>query len=678
MALKNLKSNLAARDLASDTATDLTFGKGTAYDRPNQGFSLEPFIKGGINLGGTTGINSLTGGFIRGGVLMHSERMLQDGLRFGKFLISGRGITWNAKQLGLQKSNPRIGEPSVGGLLGSPANQRSWNFGVNTLAQVVGQGTGLHIKREGKTPLGGNGYKDEEKFLSNYNGKPTFSGKSKNTNRLLYLYDTNINTDPAQERFKTAMVNIAGTLTEVPFADRHNYSAVPGQTHNKDGSPIETEQKKQSRLGKFAQNVGQKIKAAFTNNSAELYSYEGGPGSTYGIGRTNIYKYSNTNTKQNERYIGPKNIGFFAEDKNDINGIFSVNNILFEKPSKEALDNLNLRDNNIGLGYHEKFSGEKEYTYERYNPKTEKLEHYTVKTKHFDTTGKDGAIRSRLPNYLATLGKIDVDNYNKQRSDDKSYHREERVNLGNPGSKPDENSDTTVDLINALDVFKANGDLNNNAVRDLIRFRIEAVDPYTPTKSNVMVFRAFLDDLNDNFTANYNEFTYNGRGENFYTYNGFNRDISFSFKIAAQSSREMKPLYRKLNYLLSNTAPEYHETSNRMMTPFMRLTIGSYFERLPGVIKNVGITWQKDYPWEICLDGPEGGSTKGLFVLPHVLDVNVTYQPVHDFLPQKSIHSPFIIPHEDSAIAGGIPEREKWNSTKEQPNIRTAIANRGK
>ena len=80
MALRNLKSNLAARDLATSSAENLTYGKGRAYDRPNQGFSNEPFIKGGINLGGTTGLNSLTGGFIRGGALMHLERTVQDPL----------------------------------------------------------------------------------------------------------------------------------------------------------------------------------------------------------------------------------------------------------------------------------------------------------------------------------------------------------------------------------------------------------------------------------------------------------------------------------------------------------------------------------------------------------------------------------------------------------------------
>jgi len=103
MALKNLKSDLAAGDLATSTAEDLTYGKGTAYDRPGQGFSNEPFIKGGINLGGTSQFNAITSGFIRGGVLMHTERLLQDTTRIGKFLISNRGITFLAKQIGLQK-----------------------------------------------------------------------------------------------------------------------------------------------------------------------------------------------------------------------------------------------------------------------------------------------------------------------------------------------------------------------------------------------------------------------------------------------------------------------------------------------------------------------------------------------------------------------------------------------
>ena len=618
MGLKDLKSNLAAGDLATESAENLTYGKGRAYDRPDQGFSDEPFIKGGINLGGDTGFNALTGGFIRGGILKHAERNLEDVARIGKFLITGRGITFLAKQIGLQKTNPKISKPAFPR---SNANHRTYNFGVNTLAQVVGQGTGLHVNRQGLTPFAKDGYKDEDKFLADYK-------QGKNTNKLLYLFDNHI---ASEEAFSSP--------PSVSKIDKFVNKTITKFNNSKSGKLL----------------IGDK--------SSELYSYNGGPGSTYGIGKTDIYKYSPfiPQTIDYEKTLklttGPiysrGNVDPFlpSADKS----YFTLGNTYYLSDEDNDYSNLDKRHLNFHTIKYQNPLGGKDPRQGR------SIREYS---KIWDEEGHILNGTSRVKNYLHTLGRIPVDNYfseKYQRSDFKSYHREERVNLGNPGGNPTEDGNTTVDLLNAMDVFRSGGDLNYNAIRDLIRFRIEAVHPTNPTKSNVMVFRAFLDSLKDNFTANYNEFTYNGRGENFYTYNGFNRDISFSFKIAAQSSGEMKPLYRKLNYLVSNTAPEYHLTSNRMMTPFMRLTMGAYFDRLPGVIKNVGITWQKDYPWEITIDAPEGGSTSGLFVLPHVLDINVTYQPVHDFLPQKSIHSPFIVPHKDSPISNK-PGRKLWNS----------------
>ena len=122
----------------------------------------------------------------------------------------------------------------------------------------------------------------------------------------------------------------------------------------------------------------------------------------------------------------------------------------------------------------------------------------------------------------------------------------------------------------------------------------------------------------------------------------------------------MMPLYRKLNFLASNTAPEYNKTSGRIMTPYMRVTIGSYLNRVPGVINSIGIKWQKDYPFEISLDSPENGMDSHMLVLPHVLDVNVSFTPIHNFLPQKSISdSPFILPHWDQRD-GTLKLKEKW------------------
>ena len=90
----------------------------------------------------------------------------------------------------------------------------------------------------------------------------------------------------------------------------------------------------------------------------------------------------------------------------------------------------------------------------------------------------------------------------------------------------------------------------------------------------------------------------------------------------------------------------------------MKLTVGGWCDRIPGILNSVNLSWQKDYPWEISIDSLEGGLDQHMVVLPHVLDVSVEFTPVHNFLPQKSIHAPFILPHQDNRTV--IPEQQYY------------------
>ena len=84
-----------------------------------------------------------------------------------------------------------------------------------------------------------------------------------------------------------------------------------------------------------------------------------------------------------------------------------------------------------------------------------------------------------------------------------------------------------------------------------------------------------------------------------------------------------------------------------MRGPYMKLTIGNWLDRVPGFFKSVNVKWNKNYPWEISISHLEGGQDKdGMGIMPHVLDVSCQYQPIHNFLPQKSINdSPFMMIH---------------------------------
>lgn len=164
-------------------------------------------------------------------------------------------------------------------------------------------------------------------------------------------------------------------------------------------------------------------------------------------------------------------------------------------------------------------------------------------------------------------------------------------------------------------------------IKDLIKFRIEAVDGDNPSFSTWMIFRAYLKGISDTPNPSWDAIKYIGRGESFFTYTGVERNISFNFQVAALSQQEMEPMWQKLNYLYSNTMPDY--SNNIMRAPYIKLTLGDYIFRQPGIIKSLTYSIDDNSPWEVNLENGD------LYELPHVLNVQMTFAPIHDFLPAK-------------------------------------------
>ena len=240
---------------------------------------------------------------------------------------------------------------------------------------------------------------------------------------------------------------------------------------------------------------------------------------------------------------------------------------------------------------------------------------------------------------------------------------------GNPGGPKNLESGNTYyfitpqsgygDARNAVPIkrIETNGPLPDDTIpRDLIKFNIKVIDPLEPNNVDLLVFRAYLDDISDDYTANHNNFKYNGRAEKFYTYSEFDRSISFSFRIQAQSRQEMKPLHQKLNYLVAQTAPSYG--NGRMRAKFARLTIGDWMNEIPGLFTNISLNWKGAYSWEIDSEGIRDKDGVRMNQLPHQLDVKCSFKPVHDFAPENDQNRPFILPHR-----GGIDDGQKWTNS---------------
>jgi hypothetical protein len=186
---------------------------------------------------------------------------------------------------------------------------------------------------------------------------------------------------------------------------------------------------------------------------------------------------------------------------------------------------------------------------------------------------------------------------------------------------------------------------------DIIPFEIAVITPEVTdivnSTENFIYFQAHLTSLGDNFAGNWNSTNYIGRAEPVWTYDSFDRDISFGFKLAAFNQSELLTLYKKLNFLASSTAPTYSKESGFMRGTYSRITIGDYFMDIPGFFSNIGMNWDLTYQWEI-------EDIDGVPKVPHVLDVECTFKPIHDFIPE--VNAPFIMNREyrDTSTYAGL------------------------
>lgn len=365
----------------------------------------------------------------------------------------------------------------------------------------------------------------------------------------------------------------------------------------------------------------------FDSGNSIISTYSGGPGSVYGIGSTTINRTVHT--------IGDSD----PNQNSELSSFIPIKVSDLAKIGRDGILVINAPNQNNAT----------QPTNAQLTPagsaNANGTNSYDVRTTDFRLI-KNALYHSNLP-----------------QTDYVKYNLAARIGRGNPGTVGLDRSKYwspltgTQDALNKLSLFYASGppqtdgsivDLNSGervtaaSVRDMIKFRIESIDNDNPTFSVWMAFRAFINGFSDTFTADWNKYKYTGRGESFYVYDGYVRQIGLGFTIAAQSRQEMKPLYQKLNYLLSNMAPDYN-TANKMRGNIIKLTIGDYMYRQPGIINELHVDIDNDAPWEIAIAEPEGGNDDNtMHEVPMILKVSMTFTPIQDFLPRKGASVPFI------------------------------------
>lgn len=475
---------------------------------------------------------------------------------------------------------------------GGRINTRTYNLNSNLQLSVLTAGTGINYPRAGATPF--ILLEDDNKYLSIVGKKPT------EENRLVNLLNSKI-------------LRVSGSHSSLGISD----------------------------------------------DDHQLFNYEGGPGSLYGDGETTIFRATDSKgaiidtnkapgAPQTTQYISNPSTSSLGNNKyyinsdvksfirlyysgSDINTIIGIDgNGNIQQPSPSVL-NPSPFSNTL--------------TYDAISKKTQ----YIIGENLVDF--RSGILPS---------GSVFSRDYT-----DPQVPMITRIGIGSPGARPRNmktNTNTVYkegqDKVNMTPIYYGNFDKEtvekDPNSRDLIKFAFETIDNNNVNNTYRTHFRAFLKGFSDSNTGNWDSKRYAGRGENLYTYQGFDRTISFNFVIAAQSKQEMKPLWQKLNYLNSTLMPDYSIGNGFMRGNITRLTIGEYLYRTPGVLKSLNYSVDDNYSWEIKMDEPEGGRDNDMMELPHLINVSVQFSPILHTLPRTITLNDFNVPSLISENIGDI------------------------
>ena len=340
-----------------------------------------------------------------------------------------------------------------------------------------------------------------------------------------------------------------------------------------------------------------------------ILSYGGGPGSVFGIGKTNV-KFATTNAG-----VPIKTLANFGYNKN----------------------------NPITSNY-------KTWDYSlisNFKPPTD-LSDITRDFRSYlePTSYPQSSFLSISPNYV---DKNVETNFNLAGKDKVSAGSKLRNRSNYASGSTVNGKSSALDRVNAYPIYKSTtkdgsryGKDGYEELNDIIPFNIAILNndiQGSQTFKKYLHFRAFIDSFSDSYKADWKAIEYMGRAEKFYKYGGFERGISMAFTVVAQSKNEINAMYEKLNFLASSLAPEYLDslTSGYMTGNIAYLTLGGYVYEQPGIITSLTYDIPEESPWEIGIDANgQPADINSVRQLPHIIRVSgFNFIPIHKFRPEK-------------------------------------------
>jgi hypothetical protein len=632
-------------DLKTDLKS-LKYGK----DRLGGGDSGQPYIQTSID-GLDIVARANEDGLIRGGRIAANKSSDIDSVRIGKFFNSSKGKLFITKQVGLQYSNPRletrrinIGGNNRGilGFINTVANAvsknlgptRIYNLGINTLAQIPQNAYGTHFNRHGLTPI----QDDQTKYLAvaQFNNEGNQDIKSNPTNRLASLQkkfqlgvkssniDFNNGTQQLISRLSTGIQQV-GTFVGGLIGGRRG-----------------------AQISNIATRINRVVSLFNNNNDLIIDDYIGGPGSTYGIGKTIIRRYDITENGAKIDLLIKQTNDKARLAKTDIRRALSSNG-----PSSlnRNQGTLNVLTNSV----------ENKNAISGLNGQSPALKNYQSIINAVKKLAEEK--KYKTPNY-------------------KNYLPEDKIN--NPIFK---SIDTSIDRspigLNPLaEKFKYYGDGqisdNNDIIKydnsnvysrtdsDILTVIFRAIDPFEEVPQNDAnrrhAFSAYMKGFKDDFNAGWNDVNYAGRAESFYIYNDFKRSVSFNLQIPCFNKVELFEKYRNLGQLAATTAGAYN--NGFLGGVLLQINLGNYLVGEFGILNSLSYSIPDDASWDTT---PEGR-------LAMLIEASFNFTIIHKKLPQYETNGGFF-EYLPNVVNNFLPSKNRDKETQNRITAGFAIDN---
>jgi hypothetical protein len=571
MPLINLQTNLKS----------LKYG----HDRQGGGDSGLPYITKNINTA-NLGLK-FDDGLVRGGVVNAAIAGAVDTARIFKFLKDPpKGPLFLVKQIGLQLSNPRLEIPKNPANIASglPDNvlavgtngllqpTRIYNLGINTLAQIPVNAFGIHFNRHGLLPIQSKASKYEAIVTANND-----LGGSSRLNRLV------------------------GLTTKFRLGDR-----TPNLTiNNRVAGTINTITQALNLL------TGTSIRPINVNpQDLIIDDYAAGPNSVYGIGRTTINRYSNTE----DSFRINSSLGFssqFAGNTRNSNGAPQAVNLAQDKgtgtksiSTYPGIASFNNNEVNTALNLDAFRFNPSLKTYAALQPQIK-----TTLTQEIPDTGDYSATPYKNKNTITTQNP----QVNRDAADYR-YYGKKRVS-----------DDGSISTYNNTEVFNRNdASIFTVIFRAINPFGLATIDRSTglPGNEERWAFNGYLNGYKDGFNATWNDINYVGRAESFYVYNKFKRSVSFGLQVPCFNKRQLFEKHRALGQLASTTAGSYN---NKLLGGvLLKVNVGNYLVGEYATLDSIDYSIPSEASWDIADDA----------LLSMYLDVSFNLTIIHKELPQ--------------------------------------------